>query len=102
MIILLSNLLEDHTDSVRSKFFIRWNSTKPTGCSESKWRRFQIKRYLEVAPEAKRKEIKAWISSHEPNPWPDIHVRELNGIIRRVRNQSECNKQLSERETDPY
>ena len=43
-----------------------------------------MKKYLELNYGAKGKEVKSWIQSHTPDPWPEASIRGLNQLIMRL------------------
>ena len=61
-----------------------WANNKPEEYSVQKQRRVQVKKYLELNYGAKGKEVKSWIQSHTPDPWPEASIRGLNQLIMRL------------------
>ena len=62
---------EDHFCSCPlHNYCVSWNPDKKVGCSDKKWRRIQLTRFLAEYPECKSKPSKVlkWIRSHKPNP----------------------------------
>ena len=78
------NEMKLHSKSLRS-FKVRWDHKRPKESSILKWRRNQIRRYLQKYPAAKGKQVKIWIKSHNPDPWPEAEIRALNKLIRRLK-----------------
>ena len=65
---------------------LKWNSSKLSDVSDLKWRRRQVKRYLNQNPNHKGKKVLAQIrKQQQPDPQPDANVRSLNRLIKRNR-----------------
>ena len=71
----------DKSTSESEKMDIRWDSNMPEYFSVHKWRKKQLQKYLQINPEAKGTQIKSWIQSHNPDPWPEVQLRNLNKTV---------------------
>ena len=101
MVRLIWNKPGEENSLLEERASIRWNMNKPADCSELKWRRIQLSRYLKEATDAKGNEVQSWIFGHNPNPWPNAAIRDLNKMIRRLRTKPEFQNQLLENKSDP-
>ena len=69
-------------------YCVSWNSNKEAGCSDNKWRRIQIRRFLADYPgcSSKHSKVFKWIRSHTPNPWPQCSANVLGKVMKRLSN----------------
>ena len=60
-------------------YCVMWNYMKMSGCSDRKWRRIQVKRFLSQYTEFRSKPSKVLdgVNSQEPNPWTDCNRNKL-------------------------
>ena len=65
---------------------IRQDKSKPIGTNDKSWHRLQITKFVEANPQCKPKDVFAWVSSHDPNPWPSCDRNIIGKIMRRIRN----------------
>ena len=79
-------LVEPILTSKRRKVDICWDCDKAADISKLKWRRIQIKKYLDVYPEHKGKAVLAQIRKQKPDPWPAANIRAVNQLITRLQN----------------
>ena len=45
-----------------------WDRNKPDDCSEVKWRRIQLQRYLRINHKAQGDQVKTWLQNHRKDP----------------------------------
>ena len=67
-------------------YCVSLNFEKTPGCSDRKWRRNQVIRFLAQYTQFRSKPSKVleWIMSHEPNPWADCNRNKLGKLMKRL------------------
>ena len=91
----------DHCCScVLHNYCVSWNSNKKTGCSDRKWRRIQVARFLAEYPEFSRKPsiVLKWINYHKPNPQPHCTKNALQKSIKKLRSMYTIESSLAQQD----
>ena len=72
---------------VLHNYSVTWASNKKSDCSDNKWKRIQLARFLAEYPEytSKPSKVLKWINCHKPNPWPQCTTNALRKIMKKLR-----------------
>ena len=66
---------------------VEWDMKMPLDENVHDWRRWQIKKYIDVNPKCKPRHVLQWISGHSPNPWPTCTVDSISYAISKIKQQ---------------
>ena len=47
-----------------------------------------MQKFIDSNSDAKGKEVKLWMQKHYTDPWPDASIRQLNKMVRNLRNET--------------
>ena len=68
---------------------VKWDMRRPLDVDVHKWRRCQLRRYVDHFPLHKPKMVYDWIKSHNPNPWQQCSTKEISRLLNQIK-QSWC------------
>ena len=71
-------------EKINLKYLVVWNKNRPVEFSVHKWRRDQVYKFLTVKPDTKVKNVKEWVESHIPDPWPEANHGHLKRMVQKL------------------